>query len=99
MSNLVARTLSGAVFVAVITGSIWMHPYAFAGMMLTVVVWAMLEFYDIVIKDRVHVGKFIGVLSGVAFFIACFFYAQGIVSGDVFLFFIPLLILVFINQL
>ena len=99
MSNLFTRTLSGAVFVAVVIGSIWLHPYAYAGMILAVIVWAMLEYYDIVIKERVHAGKFAGVLCGVALFTACFFYAQGVVSGDVFLFFIPLLILIFINLL
>jgi len=99
LSNLVKRTLSGAVFVAVIIGSIWLHPYVYAGMMLAVIVWAMLEYYDIVIKDRVLAGKFIGVLSGVILFSACFFYAQGIVSDKVFLFFIPLFVYLFISQL
>ena len=99
MTNIVTRTLSGAVFVAAVIGSVWLHPYVYAGMMLTVIVWALLEFYDIVMKDRVHAGKYVGVLSGVALFTATFFYVQGVVSGDIFLFFIPLLILVFISQL
>jgi len=99
LSNIVKRTLSGAVFVVVVIGSIWLHPYAYAGMMIAVVVWAMLEYYDIVIKDRVYAGKTIGVLSGVTLFVACFFYAQGLVSGSVFLFFIPLLVFLFISQL
>ena len=99
MSNLVKRTLSGAVFVAVIIGSILLHSYAYAGVMLVVIVWAMLEFYDILIKDRVHAGKYIGVLIGVALFATCFYYAQGIVSSNVFLFFIPLIVVLFISQL
>ena len=99
MSNLIKRTLSGAVFVAVIIGSIWLHPYAYAGVMLAVVVWAMLEFYDIVIKDRVHTGKIFGVMIGVALFAISFFYVQGIISSHVFLFLIPLLVFLFISQL
>lgn len=99
MSNIVTRTISGAVFIAIVTGSILLHPYAYAGVMSVVIVWAMLEYYDIVIKDRVHAGKFIGVLSGVALFAASFFYAQNIVTSDVFLFFIPLLVFLFISQL
>ena len=99
MNNLVKRTISGAIFVAVVIGSICLHPYAYAAVMLAVVVWAMLEFYDIVIKDRVRTGKFLGVLTGIALFITSFFYAQDIVSGDLFLFFIPLLIFLFISQL
>jgi len=99
LSNIVTRTLSGTVFIAIVIGSVLLHPYVYAGMMLTVTVWSMLEYYDIVIKDRVRAGKFIGMLSGVLLFTACFFYAQGVVSGNVFLFFIPLLILIFISQL
>ena len=99
MNNLVKRTLSGAVFVIVVIGSILLHPYAYAGVMTVVVVWALLEYYDIVIKDRVHAGKFIGVLSGVTLFATSFFYAQGVVSADKFLFFIPLVVLLFISQL
>ena len=99
MSNIVTRTLSGAVFVAVVIGSIWLHPYAYAGMMLTVIVWAMLEYYDIIIRDRVSVDKLIGALSGVALFAASFFYAQGVISGDVFLFLIPFMVLLFLSQL
>ena len=95
MSNLVKRTLSGAVFVAVVIGSIWLHPYIYAVMMLAVIVWSMLEFYDIVIKDRVRTGKLTGVLIGVSLFTASFFYVQDVVSGDVFLFFIPLLVFLF----
>ena len=102
MTNIVTRTLSGAVFIAAVTGSILLHPYAYAGLMVTVVVWAMLEYYDIVGKDRIHAGKFIGVLTGVAVFAAGFFYAQGVVSvfgNNIFLFFIPLLVALFICQL
>jgi phosphatidate cytidylyltransferase len=99
LSNIVTRALSGAVFIAIVIGSVLLHPYAYAGVMVAVIVWALLEFYDIVIKDRVHAGKFIGVLTGVTVFAAGFFYAQRLVTADVFLFFIPLLVFLFISQL
>jgi len=99
LNNLLTRALSGAVYVAVVIGSILLHPYAYAGMMLVVVVWAMLEYDDILIKDRVYANKFIGVLMGVGIFIAGFFYAQDVVSGNVFLYIIPIPVLLFISQL
>jgi phosphatidate cytidylyltransferase len=99
LSNIVTRTLSGAVFITIVIGSVLLHPYACAGMMAVVIVWAMLEYYDIVTKDRIHAGKFLGVFTGVALFAAVFFYAQDIVSSRVFLFIIPLLMLLFISQL
>lgn len=99
MSNIITRTLSGAVFVAVVIGSVLLHPYAYAGMMVVVLAWAMYEFYNIIIKDKVYISKLIGILTGVTIFTAYFFYVQGMVSADVFLFFIPSLTLLFIIRL
>ena len=96
---MVTRTLSGAVFIIVVVGAILWHPYAYAGLFLTIVVWSLLEFYDIIIKDRVHAGKFIGVLCGALLFVAGFFYAQGIIGNEVFLVLIPLLIVLFISRI
>ena len=93
------RTLSGALFIVVIVGSLLLHPYAYAGVMTAVIVWALLEYCDIMIKDRVHAGKIPAVITGVALFAAAFFHAQNLVSVDVFLFFIPLVALLFISQL
>jgi phosphatidate cytidylyltransferase len=99
LSNIVTRTISGAVFVAIIIGSILLHPYAYAGVMVVVVVWAMLEFYDIIIKDRIYANKFIGVLCGVGLFAVSFFYVQDVITGDAFLYAIPVLVVLFISQL
>ena len=99
MSNLVTRTISGAVFVAVIVGAILLHPYAYAGVMVVVVVWAMLEFHDVIAKEGIFTGKYFGALLGVTLFALSFFYAQGLITGKWFLIFIPLLTFLFINQL
>jgi len=99
LSNLITRAISGAVFVAVIIGSILLHPHAYAGMMVMVVVWAMFEFYNIIIKDRTYSGKYIGVFCGVTLFAVSFFYAQGVITADKFLVLIPMLTILFISQL
>ena len=98
-TNLVIRACSGALFISVVTASVLLGAYACAVMLIVVVVWSMLEFYAIVIKDRVRVHKLFGVLSGVFLFTAGFFYVQDIVSGRVFLLLIPLAIVLFISQL
>jgi phosphatidate cytidylyltransferase len=97
--NLITRTLSGAVFVTVVIGSILLHPYAYAVMMAGVVVWALLELNDIINKDSIHTGKYIDVLCGVSLFAFSFFYAQGLITAKVFLLFIPLLTFLFISLL
>jgi len=99
LSNLITRAISGAVFVAVIIGSILLHPYAYAGVMTVVVVWALFEFHDIITKDRKSAVKYIGAFCGVTLFVVSFFYAQRLITGKVFLLFIPLLTLLFIIQL
>jgi len=99
LKNIVTRTFSGAVFIAVVIGSILVHPFAYAGVMILVVAWALLEYYHIVISDRLHAGKILGVTTGVALFAAAFFYAQNLVSGEVFLFLIPLVVFIFIVHL
>ena len=99
LSNIVTRSLSGAVFITVVIGSIMLHQYAYAAMMAAVVVWAMLEYYTIVTKDKVYADKITGTLSGIAVFTVGFFYAQGICTINVFIFLIPLTVLIFIRQL
>ncbi|MDR2039429.1 MAG: phosphatidate cytidylyltransferase [Bacteroidales bacterium] len=99
MNNIVQRTLSGAVFIFVIIGSILWHPYAFAGVFLIVVIWSLLEFYDIVALDRVHAGKWIGVASGVFLFASSFFYAQALVEAKIFTILIPVMVILFISHI
>jgi len=97
--NLITRALSGAVFVAVIIGSILLHPYAYAGVMAVVVVWAIIELHNIINQERIRTGKYIGVFFGVTLFVISFFYAQRLITGKVFLLFIPLMTLLFISLL
>ena len=99
MSNIVVRTISGAIFVIVVIGSILLGAYACAAVMAVFVVWAMLEYYTIVFKNNMKGNKIIGVFTGVLLFAASFFYSQDLVSGRVFLIFIPLMASIFISQL
>jgi len=99
LNNLITRTCSGIFFVAVVIGSILLGAYICGAIMLVVVVWSMLEFYDIVKKDRIHAGKIFGVLCGAFLFISNFFYFQDIISYRVFLFLIPITILLIISHL
>ena len=99
MNNIVTRTVSGSAFVVGVIGSIIIGAYACAVMMLVFILWSMIEYYNIVVKDCIQIGKYIGLLSGVFLFVAGFFYAQNMVSGRIFTFLIPLIVLIFISQL
>ena len=52
MSELVKRTLSGAVFVACMVGCILVHPCAYAALFLVICVWAVNEFHRLVQSPR-----------------------------------------------
>ena len=97
--NIVARACSGALFVTIILCSILAGAYICAAMMIAILIWSMLEFYNIIIKERVRASKIIGVSTGVVLFVASFFYAQNFVSERIFLYIVPLIILIFVSQL
>jgi phosphatidate cytidylyltransferase len=99
LNNFVTRTISGAVFVVVVIGSILLNKYVFAGLMMVFIVWAMLEFYEIIIRKGALAAKVIGLLNGVFLFVAGFLYAQNIVTATIFAYLIPLTILLFMGQL
>ncbi|MDR1866361.1 MAG: phosphatidate cytidylyltransferase [Bacteroidales bacterium] len=90
MNNLVKRALSGAVFVAVIIGSIMWHPYAYAGVFGVIVAWSLLEFYGIIAGDQTRADIVSGVLTGVFLFAGSFFYVQKAVDAGIFLLLVPL---------
>jgi phosphatidate cytidylyltransferase len=99
LSNIVKRALSGAVFIALVIGSILWHPYSFAAVFAALTAWALLEFYHIVENDSVHPEKWTGTLTGVFLFVATFLYKQGCVGANIFLWLIPLSALICIPRL
>ncbi len=70
MSNLVTRTISGAVFVAVIVASILIHPLAFGILFAIVAGLTMWEFYSIT-DDNTH-NRLFGTIAAVLLFVCCF---------------------------
>jgi phosphatidate cytidylyltransferase len=99
LNNLVQRGLSGAAFVIVVIGAILWHPYAFAGVFTLFTVWALWEFYCISENDRIYPEKPIGVAIGAFLFLGHFFFRQGATDARIFLWLIPVTVLVFIRQL
>ncbi len=74
MSNLLQRTLSGAVFVAVIVASIvlseWSYYLIYSALFAIITIWAVYEYHHLVGSDR-----FLSILSsisaGLLFFVSC----------------------------
>jgi len=66
---------------------------------LIILVVSMLEFYRIARHTRARPQKYFGVLIGGVFFIVNFLFAVGFINQKYFYVFIPLVVLVFINEL
>ena len=67
MSNLVQRTLFGAIYVAVVVAAILVHPLAFAGVFIVVSTLAVREWHLLLEDDR-HI-RWIGMLLNILLFV------------------------------
>ena len=68
MSNLVQRTIFGAIYVAVVVAAILVHPFAFAGVFIIVSTLAVREWHILLQDDR-HI-RWIGMLLNILLFVA-----------------------------
>lgn len=78
MNNLLTRTVSGAVFVALVVCSILISPYTFAALFSIFTVVGLYEWhYEVNKKEGSDTPPFVGILAGVLLFLACFAYSSG----------------------
>lgn len=85
MNNFVIRTLSGALFVALVIGSILLNQYAFAGAFALICGWSVREFHKLSNKQKdVYVNLWVALAGGVLLFTTSFLYASGIWRYPVF---------------
>ncbi|MDR3187607.1 MAG: phosphatidate cytidylyltransferase [Prevotellaceae bacterium] len=103
LNNLFTRLLSGAIYVALVLGSLYLCPQAFAGVMAVAMVVSMHEFYSVAAKTGVKPQRTAGLLCGVAVFAACYAGSFGLTDSAynrVFFYLpIPLAALVFFAEL
>lgn len=99
MSNLVQRTITGIIFLAVVIGSIFLSKISFFILFELIVIGAMYEFYSLAKKKKFNPQKIYGMVIGASVFAANYFFMDGLISSKVFLLTIPLLISIFIIEL
>lgn len=100
MKNLIIRTLTGAIFVAVIVGGIWISPYSFLLVFCLVVGLSLWEFNGLVkYGENAPVKQLISIIGGVYLFLASFMYANGLTDGKIYLPYLLFLMVVFILEL
>ncbi len=100
MKKLFTRALTGLVFVAVLVTAILIHPIAYFLLFGLITGFGMFEFYRLFgDSGPVKANRNLGILTGLFFYTITCLFASGLVSIITYLFIIPILSLIFINEL
>lgn len=99
MSNLVVRSITGVIFLAVVIGSIVFSEYSFFLLIELILLGAMYEFYTLAQKKGFNPQKIYGMVIGAGIFAANYFFVNDYISSLVFLAFIPIVLSIFIIEL
>jgi phosphatidate cytidylyltransferase len=100
LSNLIVRTITGLVFVALVTGAILWHPLAFGLLFACITALTLWEFAGLVNKrPDVQINQLITTVAGTYFFFAIFGYFTEIVPSSVFIPYLLSIIYLLISEL
>ncbi len=99
MRNIVKRSITGTIYLIIITGSILLGKYAFSIVFLAITIAALFEFYKTIADNRFFPDKYTGILTGSALYIITFLAASDICSKELYLLIIPLFVLLFVVEL
>ncbi|MDY0253882.1 MAG: phosphatidate cytidylyltransferase [Tenuifilaceae bacterium] len=99
MSSFLKRTISGALFVILITGGIILGRFSFFIVFLVLMELTMLEFYRLTFKARVKPQYLYGMILGAIVFIINHLFAIGMLGHFIFLGIIPLVLSIFLIEL
>lgn len=99
MKNIIQRTFTGALFIAVIVASICLHPHLFAATFSIVVGFLIHEFYTLSKYEGFFWQRCLGIAGGMYLFISSCLFAGDYVSSVIFLPYIIILLVLLISGL
>lgn len=99
MKNLLQRTLTGILFVAVIVAAIWIHPLLFAGVFSLVVGALIHEFYSLSKYEGAIWQRWLGIFGGMYLFISSCLYAGGYAGHEIYIPYIIIILVLLISGL
>ena len=99
MKNLIKRTLTGILFVAVIVAAICVHPLLFAGVFSLVVGLLINEFYSLSKYEGAIWQRCLGIFGGMYFFVASCLFAGSYVGYEIFFPYILMMLILLISGL
>jgi len=99
LKNLIQRTLTGIIFVAVIVASICVHPLIFAGVFSVIIGFLIHEFYSMSKYEGRKWQYFLGVFTGMYLFASSSLYAGNYAGFEIFFPYIVLVLVLLISGL
>jgi len=99
LNNLIRRTITGIIYVAVMLAGASLHPLLFAIIFAVLLFLTQKEFYKVMEKGNNHCHKTPGLILGIILFVACFGTVFGLFPPKSCLIFILALILTFIIEI
>jgi phosphatidate cytidylyltransferase len=93
------RTVSGILYVIILTGSIFLGPYFLAALFLVLSIFVLKEFYSLGRIAGYSPQIYPGLLTGAFLYITSFLLVQGLVTGKSFLLLLPILFSVPVYEL
>lgn len=100
MKNLIKRTLTGIVFVAILVSAICIHPVSFLALFCLITGLTIWEFCGLVNHyEKAKLQRAINAIGGVYLFVATFMYAHGLTNGKIFLPYLFFLLFILIAEL
>ena len=99
MKNLIQRTLTGILFVAVVVAAICVHPLLFAGVFSIIVGFLIHEFYSLSKYEGAMWQRCLGISGGMYLFASTCLFAGGYVGNEIYIPYIIIMMVLFISGL
>ena len=99
MSSFLIRTITGLFLVLIVVGSIMFSSLTYCFLFLLIIIVGLNEFYSMARMAKIRPQKFSGILIGGLIFIINFLYAMEFINENFFFIFVPLILIIFINEL
>jgi len=99
LKDLTKRTITGCLYVVILIGGTAIHPLVFALVFAALLFFTQLEFYQLVEKAGNSPRKNIGLVMGLMLFFICFGIVYGLLPGNAYLIFVPILIIIFLFEI
>jgi len=98
LNDLVQRTVTGCIYVALLIAGTAIHPVVFAVIFAAMLFFTQLEFYQLVENAGSSPRKHVGLTLGLLLFGTCFGMVHGFIPQNAFLIFIPVLTILFLFE-